>query len=61
MIGTIRFATLLLLLARPAVAQLSTAEVFQRIDLGVSVASGQGGGASDSYKQSTGCALPAAL
>jgi hypothetical protein len=48
-IGTIRFATLLLLLARPAVAQLTTGEVFQRVDLGVTVASGQGGGDFDSY------------
>ena len=52
MIGTIRFAALLLLLARPALAQLTTAEVYQRIDMAVSVAtgSGTGGGASDSYE-----------
>ena len=50
MIGTTRFATLLLLLARPAVAQLSTAEVFQRIDLGVQAAQNTPpGGASDSF------------
>jgi hypothetical protein len=50
MTGTIRFAALLLLLARAAAAQLTTAEVYHRVDIAVSVASGAGGGASDSFK-----------
>lgn len=50
--GTLRLTTLLLLLVRPALAQLSTAEVHQSIDMGVNAAQAlpfPGSGASDSY------------
>src|SRR6185503_12164297 len=51
MIGTIRFAALLLLLARPAFAQLTTGEVFQRLDIAVQAAQNEPpGGTSDSFK-----------
>jgi hypothetical protein len=51
MIGTIRFAALLLLLARPALAQLTTGEVYQRLDIAVQAAQNDPpGGTSDSFK-----------
>ena len=53
MIGTIRVAAALalLLLARPAAAQLTTAEVYQRIDMAVNAAQNMPpGGDSDSFE-----------